>query len=395
MLPATLPIGAYQFGTDTVYVAPDGEPPDRPSLEYFDAATGMVGDLTLVSGDRYRTEGTPVLVFRLSHPAAKISERRFLIHDAGGAFGFSLWSSPSIRPLGTIILIQGADDSTRDYGFLTPFFVNHGLNVVTYAQRGTGSSTGNWRSPSPEAKAADVLGMIDAIKSDATVDPHRIGVWAASNGGWVAPIVATKYPLAFMILKSAPAESIVDNILYEIKQSLRENGRFTPQQIASAMSFERTMFHSLKSNADWGIARSALAAAKKQPWFKYMRIPPGMTAPPPPRILAVLQASLLYDPSAILTRVTVPTLALFGARDKNVDAQDSIRRFRRAFRKAGMTDFSACVFPTTGHLLVQSRTGYVDRSDLPVRYTGYPEAMIGWLRERGFARSKSMAGCPH
>ncbi len=385
ILPAAPPAGSYAIGTRTVYVAVDAEPPDQPSVEFYDTATHRLGTLTLVSGDRYRTDESPRLVFQLKHPTIAISERRFSVRDAGGPLGFSLWSSHDLEPKATIVLIQGADDSTRNMGFLIPYFVAHGLNVVTYDQRGTGISSGDWRYTSPQSKAQDVLAMIDAVKTDPAVNPTRIGLWAASNGGWVAPIVAVQYPVAFMILKSAASESIASNVLYEIEQVLREHGQFTPAQIDAAMSFERMVLQALQSNSNWENVASALASAKREPWFAYMRIPPGLPIPPPAPLLAALQASLIYDPTATLERVRVPTLALFGARDKNVDASDSQAGFRRAFQRAGMSDFTVHVFPETGHTLVESRTGYIDAPDRPERYTGYPEAMIGWLHARGFA----------
>jgi len=388
ILPAAPPTGTYQIGARMVYVGIDAEPSDQPSTQYYDTATHRLGTLTRVSGDRYRTDGSPPLVFRLSHPNALVSERRFSVQDAGGVLGFSLWSQRGRHALATIVLIQGADDSTRDMGFLIPYFAAHSLDVVTYDQRGTGISMGNWRYTSPQSKAQDILSIIRALKGDSAVDPKRIGLWAASNGGWVAPIVAVDYPVAFMILKSAPSESIASNVLYEIEQTLRERGTFTRTQINVAMAFERTMLSALKSNSNWSSAASALASAKTKPWFPYMRIPPGLTIPPSAPMLSALQASLVYDPSLTLARVRVPTLAIFGARDKNVDEPDSLARFRRAFRHAGMRDFTARVFSDVGHTLVRSQTGYIDQPDPPEQYTGYPEAMIGWLHDRGYASAQ-------
>ncbi len=388
ILPAAPISGTYYIGTRTVYVGIDAEPPNKPSVEFYDTATRRVGTLTRVSAENYRVDGAPRIVLRLEHPQNAVFERRSFIRDAGGAIGFSLWSARGIRPIATVVLIQGADDLTRDMGFLIPYFVAHGLNVVSYDQRGTGISTGDWRYTSPESKAQDVLAMIATVKRDPAVDPHRIGLWAASNGGWVAPIVASDYPVSFMILKSAPGESIASNVLFEVEQDLREHRNFTPAQIAAAMSFERGVLGSLQSNSGWSAVRLSLASVKREPWFPLMRIPPGMPIPPPPPMLAALRASLIYDPNAALRRVRVPTLALFGTLDKNVDERDSQARFRNAFRSAGMSDFTVRVFPGTGHTLVQSKTGYIDEPSEPVRYTGYPEAMIGWLHDRGFASQR-------
>lgn len=394
MLPAAPPAGVYEIGNRAVYVGIDGEPSDQPSVEYYDSKTRRLGTLTHVSGDRYQTDGSPVIRFSLGQPRTAVSERRFAIRDAGGPFGFSLWSAGGVSAKATIVLIQGADDSTRDMGFLIPYFVGHGLNVVTYDQRGTGSSAGNWHYTSPDEKAQDVLAMIATLKDDPVVDSKRIGLWAASNGGWVAPIVALQYPVAFMILKSAPSESIASNILYEVQQSLREPGTFSPAQIAAALTFEGVMLQAVRQDAGWPVAAAALSSARREPWFPYMRIPPGLPIPPPAPMLAALQASLVYDPSATLAQVRVPTLALFGARDKNVDEADSQAGFRKAFKRAGMNDFTVHVFPDTGHTLLESRTGYIDKPDLPQRYTGYPEVMATWLEARGFSSGSLQNSTP-
>jgi alpha-beta hydrolase superfamily lysophospholipase len=378
--------GAYTFPGRTVYVATNAEPPDQPTIQFYDSKTRRTGTLHYVSGRVYRTDARPSLTFTLGTPATPVRERPFVVEAAAGRLGASLWYAPNAKHRATIVLIQGADDSTRQMGFLIPYFVAHGLNVVTYDQRGTGDSVGDWRYTSPRSKADDILALLQVVKRDPTVDSRRIGAWAASNGGWVAPIVAMHFPLAFLILKSAPSESIADNVLYEIASELREYHRFSPRQISQAILFERTLFESLATNSNWAAASLALTSAKKQPWFQYMRIPSGFVAPPPATLLAALRASLIYDPTATLDRVRTPTLALFGALDRNVDASDSAARYRKAFKISGMTDFTVITFANAGHLLVASRTGYEDQPSLPVRYVGYPEAMIRWLEARGFAK---------
>jgi hypothetical protein len=137
-------MGAYRLSGRTVYVGVDAEPPDRPTVQFYDSTTRRMGTLRYVSGRVYRTNGRPTLTFTLGAPASPVRERPFII---GGAdrLGASLWFAPNAKRRATIVLIQGADDSTRQMGFLIPYFVAHGLNVVTYDQRGTGDSVGNWR----------------------------------------------------------------------------------------------------------------------------------------------------------------------------------------------------------------------------------------------------------
>ncbi len=379
--------GNYRLAGGTLYVGIEGEPPDHETIQFYDTKTRRTGTLEYISRQDYRSDGSPTMNFVLRSPICAVSEKPFVIENGPDRLGASLWRPPGAERRSTIVLVHGADDETREMGFLIPYFVSNGLNVVTYDQRGTGESTGNWRYTSPESKADDVLAVLQKVESDPGVDAERIGVWAFSNGGWIAPIVATRFPLAVMILKSAPSETIAENVLYEIEQVLREHNRFTPEQISAALTFERIMLVALETNSNWSAAGEALNAAKKQPWFPYMRIPPGMTAPPSQPLLAALQAALIYDPTATLLRVRTPTLALFGALDKNVDPADSAARFRKAFSRAGLKDLTILTFPGAGHTLVRSITGYEDDPSLPERtVNGYPEAIIRWLNARGFTK---------
>jgi len=375
--------GAYRLATGTVYVGVEAEPPDHPTIQFYDERTGRTGILDHMSGEEYQTHDSPPIKFVLDSPISPIAEKSFVIENNHDRLGASLWYTPGAGRRSTIVLIHGADDETREMGFLIPYFVSHGLNVVTYDQRGTGDSTGNWRFTGPESKADDVVAVLQKVKSDPAVDTHRIGIWGFSNGGWVAPIVATRFPVAFMILKSAPGETIAENILYEIRQSLGEHHRFTPEQVSAALSFERIMFLALETDANWSAAGEALAAATKQPWFPYMRIPPGMTTPPPPPMLSALRAALMYDPAATLQLVRTPTLLLFGTLDQNVDSADSAARFRKAFNRDGLKDLTILTFSGAGHTLERSTTGYEDDPAMPERMVeGYPEAMIHWLDAR-------------
>ena len=385
-VPAT---GAYRVGSDVVYVGVDGEPPNQPTIQYYDTSTRRLGALDYVSEDVYRTDEQPRLTFALSTPVASVVEKPFVINDRGGRLGASLWCAPRAKRRPTMVLIEGADDADRRMGFLIPYFVAHGVNVVTYDQRGTGLSTGNWRYAGPEAKAEDTIALLRHVEGDPAVDPQRIGAWAASNGGWVAPIVATRFPLAFMILKSTSSGTIEDNVLYEIEQELREKGKFTSAQVQSALTFERMLFASLHTNANWGAAADGLKVAQAQPWFPYMRIPPSMTLPPPSPMLDALRASLIFDPLSTLERVRTPTLAIFGALDRNVDAAGSAAGFHSAFERAGLRDLTIVTLPGGDHALVGSASGYEDAPWEPVRFArGYPETMIRWLAAHGFANTK-------
>jgi len=358
--------GVYTVRGHDVYAAVVAEPPDRPQVQFFDPATRRFDTLPM---------GSTIGPRRVT-----VYARRFTVANANGRLGASLWyRDDAKRP--TVVLIQGADDSTRDMGALIPYFVANGANVASYDQRGTGVSTGNWRYASPVQKAEDIESIIDRLRFDPHVDAKKVGVWGPSSGGWVAPIVATHARPAFMILKSAPSESIASNILYEVRAVLAEK-RVAPSQIERAMAFERGVFSALADRSPWN--PRALADASAQPWFAYMRIPPGFTEPPPQSVQSVMRNAYLYDPTSALQHVRTPTLALFGSLDRNVDAPDSIARLRTDFETGGYRNLTIRTFARADHILEESTTGYLDDPVMPQRFvSGYPETMISWLVTQG------------
>lgn len=364
---STVTPGLYRDpSSHLIYVGMDEEPPDR-IINYFDPRTGMDG----VVSD-----------FKSLHLEKSVSQLRIQVNAPEGRLGVSLWHADA-RRRASIILIHGNEAATRDTGFLIPYFVLNGINVISYDQRGTGESTGNWQTDGPVQRAADVTAIYDALASNSLVDRARIGVWGFSNGGWTAPIVATRRPVAFMILMSAPSGTIADNIYYEVRQRM-SGGRFNQQEISAAVATVRAQIDALAGTGSWDQARALYEAAVPQKWFAASGMRPHKQFPPSKELAEAQRRSLLYDPQPILRQVKTPTLALYGLLDRSVDASHDSAVLRAEFAKAGMRDFTLQVYKDAGHPLAVTATGY-DEDALPRRYVqGFPEIMLSWLKTRGF-----------
>ena len=316
----------------------------------------------------------------------QVYEKRMLVEAPQGRLGLSLYYADRERRA-TVILIHGNDNETRDMGFLIPMFALNGVNVVAYDQRGTGDSTGSWQDNGPEQRASDVSAVYDALQREQLVDGKRIGLWAFSNGGWTAPIVSLQRPIAFMMLVGAPASSIADNIYYEIRQEGSHRGfdRATTEQAVTTM---RALLDAVAGTGSWEDAARQYDLVRNQPWLGELHLSSTMKIPPPQRRIDALRRADIYDPAQTLVRVTVPTLALYGALDRAVDTAHDAPMLQSAFKKAGMTDFTLRVYPHAGHSLFVSQTGYSDQRSVPRRRVpGYTQTMIDWLEARGFTRA--------
>src|SRR5215467_13599642 len=252
---STLAPGLYVDSGRTTYVGVEHTLPDPASNDFFDSTSQRTGEL----------HATPDL-----HLQVRILEEPRIIEAAQGRIGFSLYYAGD-GPRATVILIHGNDPETREMGFIIPFFVCNGVNVVSYDQRGVGESTGDWLLNGPGQRAGDVEAIYDAMRSDPHVDSTRIGIWAFSNGGWTAPLVSIHRAVAFMILKSAPTESLAQNIDYEVEQMMRRHNvqDASPQAIALWHAFER----SLDGSISWSYTKRMYDIESKQPWFQYSLMP--------------------------------------------------------------------------------------------------------------------------
>jgi alpha-beta hydrolase superfamily lysophospholipase len=365
--------GAYVASGHTIYIGVQHAPPGPASNDFFDSSSQRTGDLH-ATADLHLRNG--------------IAEEPRVIEAPQGRLGFSLYYADE-EPRATVILVHGNDPETREMGFIIPFFVCNGINVISYDQRGVGKSAGDWLLNGPAQRAADVEAIYDVMRKAPHVDSHRIGIWGFSNGGWTAPLVSIHRPLAFMILKSAPTESLTQNIDYEVKQTMRRHNAedSLPQAIALWHAFER----SLHGTVSWSYTKRLYDSDARQPWFQYSLMPDlDISIPPPPAKIAGLRRFVTFDPThALLSVSSTPTLAVYGALDRNVDAAHSAAQLREYLRRAGNRDVTIKMYPNAGHQLIVSKSGYNGDPAPPEQFVAdYPQIMVAWLAQRGFTNER-------
>ncbi len=122
-----------------------------------------------------------------------------------------------------VVWIQGSDDdpATNDaeWQYLLP---QHGIGVFVYDKRGAGQSGGEL-SADFDVRAADTAAATKEALRLAHAD-IPIGVFGGSQGGWIAPLTATKTKLDFVIVGFGLAEGVTAQDRDEIAGALRAAG---------------------------------------------------------------------------------------------------------------------------------------------------------------------------
>src|SRR5262249_56590892 len=90
-----------------------------------------------------------------------------------------------------VVLVTGSGPQDRDecvFGIrpfrqLADHLARHGIASLRYDDRGTASSTGTFRCPTPDDFADDARAAVDYLTTRRDVDPRAIGILGHTEGG--------------------------------------------------------------------------------------------------------------------------------------------------------------------------------------------------------------------
>jgi pimeloyl-ACP methyl ester carboxylesterase len=274
----------------------------------------------------------------------------------------------------------GRDACRRDAEILTSF----GLTTLIFDRRGNGESQGE-AVHSFQDDATDALAAVRFLRARADVVGDQIGVTGRSQSGWVAPITATlgDKEVAFLVLFVPPAISPADQEKTRRTNVLADAGFDADTQdlvrrhVDAAIRYAETHrsweeYAALRARAvAAGIPDDELeSATPDDPEWKWGEL------------------NWRYDPVPTLERVKTPTLALFGAADRNVVPAENLPRMRRALERAGNRDATLIEVPGADHGLVTLPPG---ASKLPF-HRGSAIGNQGWPTVQRWLAARRLAG---
>ncbi len=280
------------------------------------------------------------------------------------------------QPFPAVILITGSGQQDRDesvfghrpFLVLADYLTRRGLAVLRVDDRGVGGSKGDASHATSEDFAQDVLAGIEYLKTRKEIDPKRIGLLGHSEGGIIAPLVATRSSdVAFIVLMAGtgvPGDVIVEK---QIAGLLKAAG--TDQTaIDAALQNQRRVYEVIKAETDPNSAKdkirtiikesiAALSESQKQAlqgsdaavdaqargaaskWFRFF---------------------ITHDPKTVLRQVKCPVLAINGELDKQVLPKDNLPAIEQALREGGNPDFTIKELAGLNHLFQTAQTGNID-----------------------------------
>ncbi len=327
---------------------------------------------------------------KMPPPPPSFREEEVAFRSGGVTLAGTLRQPLTPGPHPAVVLVHGsqqADRSNPRYRSDAILLARHGIAALVYDRRGLGSSTGDDEAATFDDLAADAAAAVSALR--ARRDVGKIGLIGYSQGGWLAPLAATKTDgIAFLVLVCGPAVSVEEQEVQRVRHTLMDGGA-SEEDVARAVAYTRKVFDAAYRGGSWEELAAATEKAKGAPWAETAQL---VAAP------ADLEGwrRERFDPEPVLRRTTLPVLALFGGQDPIVPPSENAELMRRLLIEAGNRDVTIEVFPRAHHGLEQYGELRQGSWSWPTGYwlwgrraPGADETLLGWIRERAAPRHTS------
>lgn len=307
-------------------------------------------------------------------------------HAAGIRLAGTLTVPPGAGPHPAVLLVSGSGSQDRDSTIFghKPFLVladhlaRHGIAVLRVDDRGVGGSGGDPKTSTTADHVGDALAGVAFLRTQARIDPRRIGIVGHSEGGIVAPAAAVQSKdVAFVVLLAGTGLPGIDVVLDQLAILNRAAGK-SDAEVERIVADHRELFALVRDGADPQLVRAKLEQVLAEPH--------GAAAAVDAQLELLLspwyRSFLAYDPRPTLQKVRIPVLVLAGDRDTQVRADVHVPAITAALAKNGRVEVHRLA--GLNHLFQHATTGLVDEY-AAIEETLAPEmlAIVGdWIRAR-------------
>ncbi len=292
-------------------------------------------------------------------------------NKAGGAkLAGTLTLPRAAGPHPAVVLISGSGPQDRNetvaghrpFLVLADYLTRRGIAVLRSDDRGVGGSSGSLRQATTEDFAGDVLAAVAFLKTRKDIDRRHIGLIGHSEGGLIAPMVATRSSdVAFVVLMAAPAVT-GEQILYRQGELIAKAMGAPPESVTESRRQQAEMFAVVKQEKDPAALEHKLHELFEE---KLGQLKPEQREAAEARVTAQLDMLmtpwfryfLTYDPAPALVKLHQPVLAVVGELDLQVPPDQNIPVLEKALKSGGNKDVQIVRLPGLNHLFQTAKTG--------------------------------------
>lgn len=271
-------------------------------------------------------------------------------------------------PFPAVVLISGAGPQDRDetiagqkpFRVLADYLTRRGVAVLRADDRGVGRSKGRFEGITTKGLSTDVEAGVRFLQGRSDIDSKQIGLIGHGEGALEAVMVAEDIPsIAFLVMlegTGVPGEQV---LLEQTEQAEKAAG--VPKlQIKKDHQVGAMLYDMAKNGAPVSQMYQALADFNLR-WLRDQGDDGTTLAPWSARVKEIngpwLRFFLSYDPAPEIAKLKCPVLALNGAKDMQVIADQNAPAIKAALAQGGNKDTRVEVLPGLNYLLQPAQTG--------------------------------------
>ena len=299
-----------------------------------------------------------------------------------------------------VILISGSGPQNRDeevfghkpFLVLSDYLTKNGFAVLRFDDRGTALSKGNFETATSADFATDVEAGIEYLKTRKEINIKKIGLIGHSEGGMIAPMIAsTSEDVAFIVLLAGTGIQ-GDRILLMQQKLIGKSKGVSDEELLLGETTNRKAFDIVinatnpeQLNED--LTNYIRKVLQDNPSAER---PEGMSDEDFIRLQITevtspwMQYFIKYDPAPTLEKVKCPVLAINGAKDLQVPPRENLEAIKSALEKGGNKDVTIVELPNLNHLFQECQTGSPDEY-ATIEQTFSPTALseiLDWLQKQ-------------
>ena len=256
-----------------------------------------------------------------------------------------------------------------------------GIAVLVYDRRGSGQSSGDLNKADYETLADDAVAGQHALAKFSRIDPHKIGFWGLSQGGWLAVLAAGRSKdAAFAIAVSAPLVTADEQMQFATRNLFTVRG-YSQSDVQDMLAARKAWTGYLHRKSSRDEAVEALRKAEAKPWFDIAYLPRASQLTNDPEH-DPNRRRLDDDPIAAARQAKVPLLFLYADSDPWVPVGESVKRLQSLAREFPNIEYAVVsnanhemMFPGNEKMQVDQET---TRSEAPQAPT-YFMFLASWL----------------
>ena len=284
-----------------------------------------------------------------------------------------------------MVTVHGSENySGVDRYHMQNLFPAYGIGVFVYDKRGTGGSSGKYTQDfyllSDDAKAA----VLEARRL-AGKRAGRVGLSGGSQGGWVAPLTATKTPVDFVSVGFGMAEGPLAEDREQVMLDLRNAGYGDDVQAKAREVTDATgVIVASRGARGWEQMDAVRAKYGQAPWWNAMKGEfTGLVVQHTREQLEKMAPELEqgttwdYDPMPVLRAVKAPQLWMIAGDDLEAPPQET--RKRLAALAAEGRPMTAYEFPHTDHGIIAFEIDAKGERKSTRVADGYYRMQIDWI----------------